>query len=154
MTPIPWRSIDDRVMGGVSRGMIVANGDGLRFQGVLSRRNNGGFASVRRSIDADLAGVTSFRLKVRGDGRRYQLRLRTDDDFDGLSWRALFDTGSSSLVVELRIEDFEPVFRGRRVDSAGRLDASLIRQIGFLLADGPEGEFWLEVDSVECLREI
>ena len=53
-----WRSIDDRIMGGcsLSRAEFV-DGDGLRFRGVVSFDNGGGFASIRSpETDYDLAG--------------------------------------------------------------------------------------------------
>ena len=72
----PWRTVNDGVMGGVSQGQMVAIDSGLRFQGRLSLENNGGFASTRRLFGGDLAGAGGVRLRVKGDGRRYQFRVR------------------------------------------------------------------------------
>jgi monofunctional biosynthetic peptidoglycan transglycosylase len=95
-------------MGGVSLGDIVAIDNGLRFHGKLSLENNGGFASVRRLFHGDLENVRGIRLRVHGDGRRYQFRVRVDDNYDGNSWRHVFDTDDSWQTVELLIDDFEP----------------------------------------------
>ena len=54
---LPWRSINDGVMGGLSSGGMRLE-DGIAvFSGTLSLENNGGFSSVR-SIPAEhtLAG--------------------------------------------------------------------------------------------------
>lgn len=151
MTLESWVAVNDGVMGGVSSGRMVETGAGLRFEGELSLENNGGFASVRHLVEEDLGGTDTVRLQVRGDGRTYQVRLRQDGRFDGVAWRAEFDTTGEWQTVELRYSEFEPVFRGRKVPQAGPVIASMIRQIGFLLADKTPGAFQLEVQSIEFL---
>ncbi len=147
----PWLAINDGVMGGISRGEMIETDDGLRFQGSLSLENNGGFASVRRPFDGELEGASGIRLHVRGDGRSYQFRIRLDNNFDGITWRNTFDTDGSRQTVDLDLEDFEPVFRGRLIADAGKLDTSRIRQLGFLLADGKAGAFQLDISAIEFL---
>ena len=147
----PWQAINDGVMGGVSAGRMVAAEQGLRFEGVLSLENNGGFASVRRSIDHDLPGAGAVRLQVRGDGRTYQFRLRQDDRWDGIAWRAEFTTTGERQTVELPFAQFVPVFRGRRVPDAGPVVPGRIRQIGFMLADRTAGPFALDILAIEFL---
>ena len=151
MTVEPWRAINDGVMGGISAGRMVGTENGLSFEGELSLENNGGFASVRRLVGQDLSGAGRVRIEVRGDGRSYQARFRQDGRFDGVAWRAAFETTGSWQTVELAFSAFEPVFRGRRVPQAGPLVAADIRQFGFMLADGKPGPFRLEVRSIEFL---
>ena len=151
LAPEPWQAVNDGVMGGVSSGRMVAEGEGLRFEGVLSLENNGGFASVRRSIEADLSRSGGVRLQVRGDGRTYQFRLRQDDRWDGIAWRAEFPTTGAWQTVELTYDAFVPVFRGRRVPDAGPVVPARIRQVGFMLADKTAGEFALDVRAIEFL---
>jgi len=148
MSPGPWLAINDGVMGGISSGRMVQSGDVLRFEGSLSLENNGGFASVRRPIEEDLAKTTRVQLKVRGDGRTYQFRLRQDDGFDGVAWRAEFSTDGNWQTVNLVFEEFVPVFRGRQVPDAGPVAPAAIRQIGFMLADRKPGPFALEIRSI------
>lgn len=144
----PWRSINDGVMGGVSSGHIIAFGAGLRFEGELSLENNGGFASVRRSIDADLAHSKGIQLEVRGDGRTYQLRLRQDGRFDGIAWRAEFQPETNWQTIRLDFDTFEPVFRGRPVVEAGPVVPSELRQLGFMVADKTPGVFTLDIRAI------
>ncbi|MBT8061192.1 MAG: CIA30 family protein, partial [Gammaproteobacteria bacterium] len=135
----PWRVINDGVMGGVSSGRLAFDEDKLVFSGELSLDNNGGFASVRRLVDQDLSGADSVTIVVRGDGRRYQFRLRMNDRFDGVAWVSEFDTAANWQTVTLELSNFNPQFRGRRVSDAPDLIGADIRQIGFLLADKDEG---------------
>ena len=150
-----WRAINDAVMGGVSRGqMQVVDGIGV-FSGEISLENNGGFASVRRDPEAfDLSSQAGLMLHVRGDGRRYQLRLLTDQLFDGAAYRAHFQPAPGEWQrVALPWSAFEAVFRGRRLDDAPRLDPAAIRQLGLMLADRQAGPFRLEITWLEAMNE-
>lgn len=149
MSVEPWRPVNDGVMGGLSAGRMVPVEKHLRFEGVLSLENKGGFASVRRLLEQDLASTESVRLHLRGDGREYQFRLRLDDRWDGIAWRAKFKTTGEGQTIDLTFTDFEPVFRGRKVSDAGFVVAARIRQIGFMLADKQAGPFGLEFRSIE-----
>jgi monofunctional biosynthetic peptidoglycan transglycosylase len=114
--------------------------------------NNGGFASVRTEpFDFGLTEFKGLELRVRGDGKRYQLRLRTDRNSDGIAYRASFETAEAEwTTIRLDFQDFIPSFRGRRVASAPVLDPARIRQIGFLISDNQEGSFRLEVASIKA----
>lgn len=153
LTTGPWLVINDDVMGGRSTARVDARGDGLRFLGELSLDNNGGFSSTRRLLTEPPTGASGIRLEVRGDGRAYQFRLRQDQRFDGVAWRALFETTGDWQTVELRFEDFEPVFRGRPVPEAGAADPATVNQVGFMIADKREGPFQLEVRSMNFFQE-
>jgi hypothetical protein len=149
LEPEPWQVTNDAVMGGVSLGEIVAVDNGLRFQGELSLENNGGFASVRRPFHGRLDNVRGIRLRVAGDGRRYQFRVKVNDNVGGFSWRHVFATDGSWQTIELLFDDFDGVFRGRKISGVGLLDATKIRQLGFLLADGKAGAFRLDIATIK-----
>lgn len=146
-----WRSINDGVMGGLSAGGMVQTDEGLSFKGTLSLENNGGFSSVRRAVSQDLSSATAIRIVVRGDGREYQFRIRQDNGFDGVAWRAVFPSSAEWQQIDIAFDEFAPVFRGRPVPQAGPVVPSAIRQIGFLVADKKAGEFWLEIRSIEFI---
>ena len=93
-----------------------------------------------------------MRARLRGDGRVYQLRLRTSDRFDGVAYRAEFRTEPGEwITVTLPLAEFEPSFRGYVVPDAPPVDPAAIRQIGFLLADKNPGPFKLEVDWIAAV---
>lgn len=150
-----WVAVNDGVMGGRSMGgAVVADGQ-LQFSGELSLENNGGFASVRSvGVDFDLTGVTSVVLRVRGDGRRYQLRLATDARYRGIavSFGAAFDTRAGEWAeVSVPLKSLKATVRGASVDGAV-LDPSKVREIGLLIADKREGAFALAVDWIAVAR--
>jgi len=143
-----WRAIDDRIMGGcsLSRAEFIEGG-GLRFRGVVSFDNGGGFASIRSPEAAyDLAGFTGLRLRVHGDGKHYKLGLRTDRFFDDISYQAGFFTESAEwLEVALPFADFIPTHHGQRLTSAAPLDPAKIQSFGLFIAERQAGSFQLEV---------
>lgn len=151
----PWPSIDDVVMGGVSRSeMVLADGTAV-FQGRLSLENNGGFASIRsRAGEHDLDGFDGLLVHVRGDGRTYGFRLRTTASFDGVSYQAELPTERDARTeVRLPFSSFIPVYRGRRVDDHPALDPAEIKTFGIILADKNPGPFRLEIDSIAAYRD-
>mgnify|MGYP001550272970 CR=1 FL=1 len=152
-----WRSVNDVVMGGRSASRLSVPTDGTgRFEGTVSLENNGGFASVRRMVGpVDLGDYAVLALRVRGDGRRYRLRLRTDERYDGIAWQARFDTRPDAwTVVTLSFGEFEPSYRGRRPAGAGPLDTRRITQLGLMIADRQAGDFRLEIDWIRAVRVI
>lgn len=148
-----WAAVDDVVMGGISasRLRLTESGTGV-FEGDVSLANNGGFASIRRPVGPlDLRAFRGVVLRVRGDGQRYRLRLRTDNRFDGIAWQAGFATRADQWqVIELPFDAFEPSYRGRRPPAAGPLELAHIAQLGFMIADRQAGPFRLEIDWVRA----
>jgi monofunctional biosynthetic peptidoglycan transglycosylase len=152
-----WYVVNDGVMGGISSSTmeVTADGTGL-FAGRLSLENNGGFASVRAVPESgDLSPFAGLLLLVKGDGRRYQVRLRTNDRFDGVAYRAEFATEPGEwITVALPFDAFVPTFRGYTPRNVAPLDPGAIRQFGFLIGDKREGEFRLEIQRVVAVREL
>ena len=149
-----WSAIDDRVMGGVSRSQMRHDHAGNAvFEGEVALDNNGGFASVRcepRPIgQADAHALT---LEVRGDGKAYKLSVRTDDNFDGVSYQVAFTPPADHwLRLELPFADFRAVFRGRAVPDAAPLDPARLRQLGLMIADRQAGRFALQVRTISLI---
>ncbi|MCJ7814847.1 MAG: CIA30 family protein [Xanthomonadales bacterium] len=152
LNPETWQAVNDGVMGGVSTGRMVQAENFLRFEGEISLENNGGFASVRHLVGQDLSPAKVVRLALRGDGRSYQFRIRLDGHLDGVAWRAEFDTTGEWQTVELSLDEFVPVFRGRQVIGAGPVVPANIIQVGFMLADKKSGTFALEIKSIEFME--
>jgi hypothetical protein len=146
-----WFVVNDGVMGGRSSS-VIRNGedDFAVFEGYVSLENNGGFASVRREIPtAALDGSSRVMLRVRGDGKQYQLRLRPNRRFDGIAYGAGFETTAGQwTTVEIPFRSFEPTYRGYRPPGVGPLDPSEIGQIGVMAADKHEGPFRLEIEWI------
>ncbi|MEZ5357236.1 MAG: CIA30 family protein [Candidatus Zixiibacteriota bacterium] len=151
-----WLPINDDVMGGISRGETLLTEDScLLFTGEISLENNGGFASIRtRPTDFDLADFHGIRIRVKGDGRRYQFRVRTGREFDSITFKHEFDSVKDKwLAIDLPFSSFQPTFRGRILTGVGPLVPGNIRQFGFLLADKKAGAFELVIDSISAYKQ-
>ncbi len=146
-----WVAVNDGVMGGLSSGDATVVDGTLQFSGELSLANNGGFASVRCvGRDFDLGDACAVVLRVRGDGRRYQLRLATDARFRDMpvSYGAGFDTIAGQWTqVRVPLASLQPTVRGSRLQGMP-LDPSQVREIGLLIADKHAGAFALSVDWI------
>jgi len=154
--PLRWAIVSDGVMGGLSDSSLRLADDGTAiFAGFLSLENNGGFASTRALLDTmDLTGYTGLLIRVKGDGRRYELRLRMDPNFDGIAYRAEFGTVEGEWTeISLPFTDFQPSFRGRVPRGAPALDLTSIRHIGFLVGDKVEGPFQLEIAWIRAIAQ-
>ena len=150
-----WYVVNDGVMGGISQSRAeMTDGKNLRFTGVLSLENNGGFASIRH--DAAFFGIghgDGIRMRVKGDGNKYQLRVRTSNRFDGIAYKAEFVT-IKDVWQDLKIpwERFSATYRGRAVKGAPKLQGDQIQQVGFMIADKQQGGFEMEVAYLGALN--
>lgn len=146
-----WLAVNDGVMGGRSQGGPELVDGLLRFAGVLSLENNGGFSSVRTvGQDFDFTDAEALVLRVRGDGRTYQIRLATDARYRGIrvSYGSAFKTEAGEWIdVRLPWSTFSPSVRGVAL-SGPPMDRAQIRELGILIGDKREGAFQLEIDSI------
>ncbi|MEJ8567915.1 CIA30 family protein [Elongatibacter sediminis] len=145
-----WTSVDDTVMGGRSDGGAALHDGVLHFSGTLSLESNGGFSSIRHSVELDLSGYNGIRLRVKGDGRSYQLRLHTDARYSGqpVAFGATFQTNAGEWTeVDVPFDTLRATFRGRLM-SDYFFDPAAIEQVGILLADKQAGPFELQVDRL------
>lgn len=150
-----WRAVNDGVMGGRSSGGPKPCRNGLRFSGILSLENNGGFSSIRKSERLDLSGYDGVRLKVRGDGRTYQVRFNTDSRFRGwpVSYSGPFETQADTwVVVDIPFTKLKPSFRSYD-SSKYPFEPGKIQLLGMMLADKRTGPFAIEVQWIKAYRD-
>jgi monofunctional biosynthetic peptidoglycan transglycosylase len=151
-----WYAVDDGVMGGVSQSTFsVTNNEG-RFHGEVSLENGGGFASVRREpngFEPTLADAQGIALTVRGDGRTYQLRLKSTSLGNASAYRVKFTPSQDAWeTLHFSWDAFEAVRRGTVLSDASAVTPSEIHQLGFLIADRTAGPFRLQVRRIESIR--
>ncbi|MFT4797561.1 MAG: monofunctional biosynthetic peptidoglycan transglycosylase [Candidatus Azotimanducaceae bacterium] len=150
-----WVVVNDTVMGGRSRSRLDINDNYLSFSGILSLENNGGFASIRRVYNGKAwLSDKPIQLQVKGDGREYQLRFRTNRQVDGAHYVVRFKTKAGEPgVFQFSQSEFVSQFRGRILRDAPALDFADIEQVGIVLADSNPGEFILLVERISQLPE-
>ena len=143
---LDWRVINDNVMGGRSLGNISRTDQFLSFHGALNT-NGGGFASIRVAAENMLpSSANGVRIRIRGDGRAYTLRLRPYNS--RISYRSQFATNKGEwLEVDLPFETFWPNWRGRRLN-APAITPTEVAELGLMINDGIDGAFAIDVDWI------
>jgi uncharacterized surface protein with fasciclin (FAS1) repeats len=147
-----WTSVNDSVMGGVSKGGFKRSGQGtLIFSGDLSLENNGGFSSIRmKKSELGLAGTSELIVKAKGDGRTYWVDVRFADQMSASSYRAFLPTTVGEWKeTRLPYSDFKLQAFGKELPLKPINPAS-IASVGFTMADKKEGPFSLEIEYVKA----
>ncbi|GAA4892485.1 CIA30 family protein [Flaviramulus aquimarinus] len=144
-----WEIIDDVVMGGKSSGSFGLSPQGYGvFQGSISLDNNGGFSSVHYKFERTLiGGFTKIRLKIKGDNKTYQFRIKSSSG-DYYSYITSFSTTGDWQDIEISLKNMYPSFRGRKLDKPN-FSEDTIEEIAFLIGNKNEEEFKLLIDKIE-----
>ncbi|CAH1042060.1 CIA30 family protein [Halomonas sp. TD01] len=150
-----WFAVNDGVMGGVSRSTFRIDAGAGCFIGEVSLDNGGGFASIRREPDhfeQSLAKSNGVTLRIRGDGRTYQLRLKSTALDEASAYRVAFTPPQGQWeTLAFTWNRFEAVRRGTLLNDAPPLSSESIYQLGFLIADRTAGPFRLDIASIAAL---
>jgi len=144
-----WKIVDDGVMGGLSSSefSINASGNGV-FKGSVSTENNGGFCSVRYFFKPiSLKGNTKFSIRLKGDGKKYQFRVKSKVR-DYYSYIYEFQTTSDWQTVEIPINEMYASFRGRTLNLPN-YDGTSLEEIAFLIGNKQNESFQLIIDKIE-----
>ena len=149
-----WTSVNDGVMGGVSKGGFKRTEQGtLLFTGDLSLENRGGFASIRTKPSAlGLDGMSALVVKAKGDGRTYWVDLRLNDQMSASSYRAYLPTTAGEWQeTRIPFADFKLQAFGRDLPLKA-INPAKVDSIGFTLADKKAGPFSLEIEVVKAAK--
>jgi NADH dehydrogenase [ubiquinone] 1 alpha subcomplex assembly factor 1 len=148
---IKWNIVNDTVMGGRSSSRWSDKSSTLSFEGFLSLENNGGFASIRHDLNnINLSGTEGIFIKVKGDGRKYQFRIRSQAS-RWANYSQEFKTKKNTVqTFYLSYKDFKPSWRGRSVRNVPTLTGKDVRGIGFLLGDKIQGKFKLDILNISA----
>jgi uncharacterized protein YbjT (DUF2867 family) len=136
------------IMGGNSSSAwsVAAEGGGAAH-GVWSGQlvlEGGGFCGCRcDGLDLDLSAYDGLALRVRGDGQRYKLNLKTalNDGRSESTYQAVIDTRTASssspdawTTVRIAWHEFVGVTRQVEDASVPPIDATTIRSLGLVLS--------------------
>ena len=159
-----WRSVNDAVMGGLSSSQfkITEAQDSHTltyigfFKGVVTDENNGGFASVASPIEQTeqekSTSYTGIQLHCRGDGKEYQIRLRTT--YNNVVTRYKFEFGPVNQEWETIIAPFNQFIathRGKEIIDAPTITSQSIDEVGLLISKRQLGEFCLQIRDIQLI---
>ena len=143
-----WEIQNDSVMGGVSQSTLAVSEDGKAvFSGAISLENNGGFASFQREFPVtDVSPYGTLRLRLKGDGKRYQVRVESEPGAPhGYAFE--FPTSGEWQVIEIPFEQMYAIHHGDRLDLPNYAGDTLAH-IQIIAGDGRAETFRLEVDRI------
>lgn len=143
-----WRVVDDVVMGGRSSGSFKLNADGHgEFSGNVSLENYGGFSSVRYRMNAiEIGRHTNVVLKVKGDGKNYQFRVKANAS-DYFSYITTFSTQEKWQEIQIPLKSLYPSFRGRKLNMPN-FNADEIVEVTILIANKKNESFRLLIEEI------
>lgn len=143
-----WQIVNDGVMGGLSRGNLTVR-DGIgRFEGKVSTDNNGGFTMVRFQFDRKkVSSSGAFILKLKGDGKEYQFRAKSNTD-QMHSYVHSFKTTGDWQEIEIPFKVMQPRFRGRELDQPN-YPGDHLEEIAFLIGNKKPEDFLLLLKSLK-----
>jgi len=143
-----WFIVNDDVMGGISESNFSINKDGSGiFKGYISTENNGGFCSIRHSLSRKYIGNNNIlKLKIKGDGKDYQLRIKANRN-DYFSYVVTFKTTGEWEEIEIPLKEMYPSFRGRKLNMQN-FNNNYFEQIAFLVGNKKNEKFKLIIDRI------
>jgi hypothetical protein len=144
-----WFIVDDGVMGGRSSGNFSLSNEGYGvFEGNISLDNNGGFSSLRYNVQkTSVKEFTKISLKLKGDGKKYQLRIKASNQ-DYHSYIMPFETSGEWEEIEISLQEMYPSFRGRILDMPTFAN-EYIEELNFLIGNKKKEKFKLLLDKIE-----
>lgn len=148
-----WSIEDDVVMGGRSDGSFRVDESGYGvFEGDVSLENNGGFSSViNRHERISVNENSKFILRVKGDGKRYQFRIkRSQRDYQ--SYVTYFDTNGKWQDIEIAVSELYPNYRGNRLNGPN-FNHDYFEVTRFFIGNKEPQSFRLLIDEVALVNE-
>lgn len=142
-----WLIVNDGVMGGLSQGNFEVVDGTAKFRGKVSTDNNGGFTLVRNQFDQkSLTAYESIILELKGDGKTYQFRVKSNAD-QRHSYVYTFTTNGDWQKITIPFSSLEPRFRGRTVD-VSNFEGQQIEEVAFLIGNKREESFELILKEI------
>ena len=143
-----WEIVNDAVMGGQSSSKFYLNDEGNGvFKGKVSLENNGGFSSLRhRFVRKNIGDHKKVILHLKGDGKRYQFRAKTNKD-DQQAYISYFETTGDWQTIEIKLSSLEPTFRGRKL-LMPNFPADELEEVGFMIGNKVNENFELVINKM------
>ena len=144
-----WYVVNDGVMGGLSQGQFSVENNLAVFRGEVSTDNNGGFTMIQNQFNTVVTDkCAAFVIKVKGDGKDYQFRVKSDK-YSRHSYVYQFSTNGEWQEISIPFSGLVPRFRGRSMDMPN-FDGSQIEEIAFLIGNKRDESFELFIHKIKA----
>lgn len=144
-----WAVEDDTVMGGRSEGHLeITDAGHARFHGHVSLENDGGFSSIQHQMQpaGDVSGKEAFLVRLKGDGKKYTLRVKSKPD-QKYFHEATFPTSGDWETVRVPFNTMSAVHHGEPVN-VPNFDGGPVNALQVLIGNKKEQDFELLIDHI------
>ena len=146
-----WYIINDGVMGGQSIGQGELKEESVLFKGVISLKNNGGFASMRSPFGrVDLSNFEQIKIRYRATGEPCKIMLESSRQF----WQPYLAQRLDPTESEWRTVRFEldALQQYRLAQPTGRTATQNVLKdiirVGIMTDSKNESAFEIEIDYI------
>ena len=147
-----WMIVNDGVMGGLSESQAMIRENSIFFEGFLSLKNNGGFASIRKQDNRiDVSNYQKIKIRFKSSGRKFALRLTSSDRYYRPFFKQEFESSTKEWEeIEFQLSDFkEYTINGETGNKLNPKETVKTFSLGLILSDKIEGPFEIEIDYIE-----
>lgn len=145
-----WYIVNDGVMGGLSKGRVIATDDGVLFFGSVSLENNGGFTSFRSPYQSyDFSRAKYLTIRYRSEGMAMGLQLETYRRFYYPYFKVNLPVSNEWVELTINLEEIDQFRMGS--NTGKKLTSNALDQIirvGLVTNEKRAGDFKIEVDYV------
>jgi hypothetical protein len=101
-----------------------------------------------------LDGYNGIQIRVKGDGKKYQFRLRTNDRLDEVSYLYQFEEEYNTwMIIKTPFHECVPAFEGCIPKDVKPILPEEIKQIGFLISNNQAEECQLDIDCIKAYNK-
>jgi len=148
-----WRVQNDVVMGGRSSSLLkIIDNNYAHFSGTVSLENYGGFCSIRQKVDQSPYIIdeksNEFQLRVKGDGKSYNFRVRTPNGRYSYSFTFPTNDNDEWETITIPFREMEANFRGRSIDVPNYQGENIL-EMRLLIGNKKEESFKILVESIK-----
>ena len=148
-----WRIVNDGVMGGESTSKINLTDNSINFTGMVSLKNNGGFASMRSLITLGvltLCKTMTIRYKSTSTKRTFGLSLKNSQQYYIPYYKHTFSPKTTDWeTITVNLSDFKHYKISDIIGDTMPINAlEDIFNIAIIISDKKEGAFNIEIDYI------
>ncbi len=150
-----WRIVNDGVMGGLSKGQKVLTENSIVFKGEVSLDNNGGFSSLRHSLENNnkIAKFEELKIRYRSSGISQAITFAVSRRWYVPNYKtSIKNTNGEWKTIRIKLTDFKKYYIGRAMNESLVTETlEEIIQIGIITDEKKYGDFEFEVDFLEFI---
>lgn len=150
-----WRVQDDVVMGGQSDSKLKITADNYaHFSGTVSLENDGGFCSIHQTTEKNPYTISekseAFELLVKGDGKKYNFRVRTPKGRHSYGYTFSTNTDDTWETISIPFNAMKAEFHGEPVDVPNYAGENIV-EMQLLIGNQKEETFEIMIKSIAVL---